>query len=256
MPIRAHQRARRAMPALGLLVGLLAAGCGLPALTPSRPAPAPAAATAAPTPSSAPDTGASRRPSDTGQISTGQIDADLGSAEQVVDGFWARHWSDFFTGTYRSPKIFGLYDASNAPSCGNASGADPDNAFYCPAGDFLAFGAPLLAKGYALGTNSFTYLVVAHEWGHAVQNRLSDALNSRAAELQADCFAGATIYGAAADGSLRFEPGDEKAIATSLTQLADNTAWTSTSDHGDAFQRVEAFDTGRKGGVQACLPMQ
>ncbi len=250
MPFRAQERARLPWLAVMLALGLLATGCGLPALATSAPTPSAAPRT------TAPDAGSTRSPSGTGRVDEAQVNADLSAAEQVADQFWSQHWTDLFTGVYRSPKVFGLYDSSTAPPCGNEQGADPDNAFYCPAGDFLAFGAPLLAKGYESGTNSFTYLVVAHEWGHAIQNRLTDGLNSQAAELQADCFAGATIYGAAADGNLQFEQGDEKAIATSLTQLADNTAWTNTSDHGDAFQRVEAFDSGRKGGVQACLPMQ
>ena len=46
----------------------------------------------------------------------------------------------------------------------------------------------------------------------------------------------------------------EKAIVASLTTLADETGWTNTRDHGDAFQRIESFDLGRSNGVKACLP--
>lgn len=195
-----------------------------------------------------PDAGANR-----GTVDAATVRADADTAVAIVNDYWLRHWQDFFTGSYTPPNVLGLYDESNAPSCGGQK-EPADNAFYCQPGDFLAFGAPLLARGYQLGTNTLTYLVVAHEWGHAVQGRLSKELWTPAAELQADCFAGAVLYGAAKDGTLQFEPGDEKAIVTALTQLADETGWTSTSDHGDAFQRIESFDLGRSNGVAACLP--
>jgi predicted metalloprotease len=95
---------------------------------------------------------------------------------------------------------------------------------------------------------------VAHEWGHAIQARLDQSLNSQASELQADCLAGAVLYGAVRDGTLTFEEGDVKEIATALTAVSDETPWTSVADHGDPFERTGAFDQGRRGGVPACLP--
>ena len=41
-------------------------------------------------------------------------------------------------------------------------------------------------------------------------------------------------------------------MISSLNLLADEMAWTRSSDHGDPFQRVEWFTLGRNGGVQAC----
>jgi hypothetical protein len=40
------------------------------------------------------------------------------------------------------------------------------------------------------------YLVVAHEWGHAIQARLNPDIQAVRRELQADCLAGAAIFGA------------------------------------------------------------
>jgi predicted metalloprotease len=102
--------------------------------------------------------------------------------------------------------------------------------------------------------DAWVYLVIAHEWGHAIQYRLNASLQSKAAELQADCFAGAALYGAAADGTLLFEEGDEKEITLGLTAIADETPWTDQGDHGNAFERVQSFAAGRSGGVPACLP--
>jgi len=120
---------------------------------------------------------------------------------------------------------------------------------YCPAGDFLGRDAGLIRKADGLG-DGWTYLVIAHEWGHAVQERVDIGLRSRAAEPQADCLA------AAADGVIRFEENDEKEIAEGLAEIGDQTPWTTAGEHGDSFQRVSAFALGRDGGVAACLPTE
>lgn len=69
-----------------------------------------------------------------------------------------------------------------------------------------------MEKGYANG-DTWPYLVIAHEWGHAIQDRLGDSLTEKASELQADCLAGAALFGAAADGELILETGDQKELA-------------------------------------------
>jgi uncharacterized protein len=48
--------------------------------------------------------------------------------------------------------------------------------------------------------------------------------------------------------------GDEREITNGLTDIADETEWTSVRDHGDPFQRIEAFNRGRTHGPVACLP--
>jgi predicted metalloprotease len=167
-----------------------------------------------------------------------------------VDTFWATHWNAYFTGTYESPEVAGAYtaDSPDAPSCAGEP-ALPDNAFYCIGEDFLAWDAQLMADGYRSG-DSWVYLVVAHEWGHAVQNRVL-GLESVAQELQADCLAGATLFGST---DLEFEEGDTDELAAGLAALADDTPWTDSADHGDASERISFFDVGGQGGVEACMP--
>ncbi|AZM57288.1 hypothetical protein DMA15_35935 [Streptomyces sp. WAC 01529] len=168
----------------------------------------------------------------------------------MVDNFWSAHWNDHFTGAYTSPTVFGTYipGTAEAPSCGGEP-AVPDNAFYCTTDDFIAWDAALMSKGYEKG-DAWIYLVIAHEWAHAVQNRV-DGLAVEAAELQADCLAGAALYGSA---DLQFEDGDSDELGAALTELADDTPWTNSRDHGDAEQRINAFSTGGSDGVAACLP--
>ena len=182
------------------------------------------------------------------------LQQDTEAAIRVTDRFWADHWSGLFPGIYRPPRVLGSYDGASptVPTCGGVRLTD-NNALYCLPEDYLAWDRDLMAAGYRLG-DSWVYLVIAHEWAHAIQQRLNRQLVSVAAELQADCLAGATLFGAARDGTLRFEEGDARELREALTVLADDTPWTRPGDHGNAQQRIAAFARGREGGVTACLP--
>ncbi|MEV4784354.1 hypothetical protein AB0K53_02635 [Streptomyces tuirus] len=184
-----------------------------------------------------------------------EVTRDIESAVQGVDAFWRKHWSDYFTGAYVPPTVLGPYDGAspNVPTCGGEPLVD-DNAVYCPTSeDYLAWDMDLMRSGYRFG-DGFVYLVVAHEWGHAIQNRLDVRLRTIDSELQADCLAGAELEGAARDGTLVFEPGDVDELRTALVLVADETPWTKVGDHGSASERVAAFTLGQQQGVEGCLP--
>ncbi|AGP54325.1 hypothetical protein M271_13660 [Streptomyces rapamycinicus NRRL 5491] len=182
------------------------------------------------------------------------MEEDIQAAVSVTNTYWQTHWSQLFTGDYSPPRVTGAYDGDTpgTPVCGDAPLPD-DNAVYCPDGDYIAWDMDLMRWGHARG-DAWVYLVIAHEWGHAVQNRLDAGLVDLARELQADCLAGAVLFGAAQDGTLTFEDGDTEELADALTALADRTPWTDVSDHGDASQRVSYFSRGARSGVKSCLP--
>lgn len=179
---------------------------------------------------------------------------EISTAQRVVDKYWSRHWAEYFPGRYASPHVVGTYDgsSSNSPFCGSQQ-LPENNAIYCRPGDFVAWDSQLMVHGYKDG-DSWPYLVIAHEWGHVIQSRIGKTLTSTASELQADCLAGATLFGAAADGDLVFEFGDQKELAAALSALADETSWTASKDHGDPFERIGSFDQGRLYGLTACIP--
>jgi hypothetical protein len=110
-----------------------------------------------------------------------------------------------------------------------------------------------MASGYTRIGDAWVYLIIAHEWGHAIQARLQRDQVSVQAELQADCFAGASLFGAAERGFVDLEPGDTEELAATLQAVADDYPWTDESDHGDARERTGAFIAGRDGGVRACV---
>jgi predicted metalloprotease len=181
---------------------------------------------------------------------------DLGTDERgavnATNAFWRETLPAAFRQSYRSPDVRGGYVGENGPSCGGQPSV-PFNAFYCPSQDFLAWDENLMAAGYERIGDSWVYLIIAHEWGHAIQARLRADQVSVAAELQADCFAGATLFGAADRGLLQFERGDTQELQQTLAAVADDYPWTKQSDHGDARQRIGAFSEGANGGVRACL---
>ena len=239
----AQHTPRRARAAAALAIALALTGaCDLDGGLPGTPRPAAQA--------TSDETGA-RQPRG---FNEAEFQEDLRSATTVTNGYWRRHWQKLFTGVYRSPRVRGLYngrDPVSAPRCG-AKPLERGNAAYCPGGDFVAWDAQLMRSGYARG-DAWVYLVVAHEWGHAIQNRLRRSLVSPASELQADCLAGAALYGAADDGTLTFEEGDEQEIVSAFAIIGDKTPWTSPGDHGTAAQRLRSFSRGGTGGTKACF---
>ncbi|MCO1658678.1 neutral zinc metallopeptidase [Pseudonocardia humida] len=173
-------------------------------------------------------------------------------AIDVVDAFWQRHFAELSRAPYDPPRVAGGYVGEDGPPCGGTP-SPPGNAFYCPAGDFLAWDEQLMEAGYRQIGDAWVYVVIAHEWGHAVQARLRATQVSVAAELQADCMAGATLQGAVDDGLVRLEPGDTDELATALVAVADEYPWADPSSHGDARERTDAFSAGASGGLRACV---
>jgi predicted metalloprotease len=237
-----------------LLTFFLLVGCS--SASPVDPAPQPAfpklSVTIPPAPTRTPDaTGTD--PTNPPAVDPA-MQEDIDSAVKVVDSFWSNHFNEAFSGTYSAPQVSGMYDGTNGPTCAGEASL-PDNAFYCKAGDFLAWDQGLMTKGYANG-DAFVYLVIAHEWGHAIQARIDPTLVSEAPELQADCFAGAALQGAVNDGTLNWEANDSNEITRAYSDLGDGTPWTDPSSHGTGLDRVQAFVAGQQQGVAGCLPKQ
>lgn len=186
------------------------------------------------------------------QADRGEMTSDERGAVNATDTFWRRHFSELFGTEYESPQVTGGYVGKDGPSCGGQPSV-PNNAFYCSAGDFLAWDENLMAAGYERIGDAWVYLIIAHEWGHAIQARLDRGLVAVAAELQADCLAGATLQGAQRDGLLQIEPGDAEELSQTLVAVADDFPWTDESSHGNAKQRLSFFNKGASGGVPACF---
>jgi predicted metalloprotease len=187
------------------------------------------------------------------QVDADSLAGDERTAVAVTDAFWKQAFPDAFGRSYRSPRVKGGYRGEDGPTCGGEPSV-AFNAFYCPSEDYLAWDENLMAAGYQQIGDAWVYLIIAHEWGHAIQARLQRDQVSVQAELQADCLAGATLFGAAERGLVQLEPGDTEELSRTLAAVADDFPWTKESDHGDARERASSFNRGAQGGVAACLP--
>ena len=178
-----------------------------------------------------------------------------------------RVWSDLMQG-YTEPKTVIFSDAVDT-GCGAASSST--GPFYCPA-DKTAYFDPtffdtLVRMGGSDGPLSQMY-VVAHEYGHHVQNltgalQKGNQMGSHGAtsgsvriELQADCYAGVWAYHADKGEDAMLEPLTSDQIATAIQTaraIGDDTIQGSNSNpegwtQGSAKQRVKWFSTGYKSG--------
>lgn len=94
-------------------------------------------------------------------------------------------------------------------------------------------------------------VIVAHEYGHFVQHQLGLNSDCLTHELQADRMAGAFAAAALKKGFL--ENGDLDEATYTFFSGRDQTDGSAKCPHGTGMQRVEAFQTGLKGGIKAAL---
>ena len=156
------------------------------------------------------------------------------------------------------------------PPCTDSASDVEGNAFYCPRADIIAYDRaallPVLRQKFG---DSAVIVVIAHEFGHAVQQRLEASSRNAAgrgsgaptilSEGQADCYAG-TFLRAVRDGATPDLRTGEKGIDAAMSALITfrDPVGTDAADdraHGNAFDRVASFQTGFDGGAPACAGM-
>jgi predicted metalloprotease len=200
---------------------------------------------------------------------TGLDDDDAPSSDEVVqaalldaDAFWERTYEDVYDEPYEtiSGGFWAYGPDSEQPPCGQPPPDYSDiagNAFFCPSDDLIAWDNVNLIPGMYEAFGGFTIgIVMAHEFGHAIQERADVVGDTIMTELQADCFAGAWTGDVAEGNSEYFELTIEdldKAIAGFL-ELRDGVG-TDAADpaaHGTGFDRIGAFSEGFEEGVEHC----
>lgn len=100
-------------------------------------------------------------------------------------------------------------------------------------------------------------LIVAHEWGHAIQAQTNTLRQSDliVTELQSDCFAGAYMAQSVVGSKLSLDRRDvARAAALLFVSGDDDKAWFDPQIHGTGKQRVEAYRLGLAFGYHGCLP--
>jgi predicted metalloprotease len=197
---------------------------------------------------------------------------DVGARNALVD--LQDYWSGQFPSTFgkKFEPLQGGYfsvdpehvDPAEFPDgvgCGSAPQDVKNNAFYCqepntPHSDSITYDRTFLA-GLADQYGQFLPdLVMAHEYGHAVQARTSSPPSSIATETQADCYAGTwtrwVADGHAAHTMIRKPDLDQ--LLRGYLRLRDPVGTSSAAQmaHGSAFDRISAFQEGYDSGPASC----
>lgn len=180
-----------------------------------------------------------------------------------IQGFWADTFPDLYGARYQpvpKSRIIAGRPGVKLPTCQGErlSYRDvADNAFYCLEDNFVAYDDARLFPRLYTDIGPFAVsLVLAHEFGHAVQDRAGVfAARTIEQELQADCFAGGWTEDVATNGGpVRYSAGDLEVSLAALLQFRDapGASPDDASAHGSAFDRVNAFQDGFEFGPQRC----
>ena len=179
--------------------------------------------------------------------------------------FWSAQFAKEYGDTYEPMRTFYAYGPStNMPVCDGQRVPYlllQGNAFYCGDGgdDFIAWDDvglfPRLDRIYGRFTIA---LVLAHEWGHAIQHRAEVDEDTIIMEQQADCFAGAWakhLPTTPAGSALSADPADLDSAVAGLVGFRDPIGVTQATEgsHGTGFDRVRAFQEGYADGVTRCV---
>jgi predicted metalloprotease len=187
-----------------------------------------------------------------------------------LQDFWTAQFPDAFGDRFQ-PLQGGFFSVDpgnidrrvypNGVGCGSDPRDVENNAFYCqargePNSDSISYDRAFLAELADQFGDFIPDLVMAHEFGHAVQARVGSPRSSIATETQADCFAGAwtswVAGGNARHTTVRAPELDQ--VLRGYLQLRDpvGTGQGEQQAHGSYFDRVSAFQEGFGDGVTAC----
>jgi predicted metalloprotease len=215
----------------------------------------------------------------TGQDANERIDCRMKGAAASLEDYWLVAGPQVGL-DYVGPQDLILFSQSVATGCGNASSAT--GPFYCPPDQTIYIDTSFYDQleqqfGAESGPLAEMY-VVAHEWGHHVQNlagvlestrdgQTGPTSNAVRVELQADCFAGAWA-GAASntedpEGVPFLQPITREQYTEALSAAAavgDDRIQETTQGqvtphqftHGTSEQRVRWFEAGYEQGVGVC----
>jgi uncharacterized protein len=215
---------------------------------------------------------------DTGREANESIDCRMAGASDSLDTYWSTTLPQQGV-QYTSTEII-LFSGQTNTGCGGATSAV--GPFYCPSDQTIyldtEFYDELRTRFGSSGGPLAEMYVVAHEWGHHIQNisGIMDGLdlqdtgpNSDAVrlEVQADCFAGAWVGAAQTtlddNGQPFLQPVTDQQIADALSAAAavgddriqeqtqgqvNPERWT----HGSSEMRQRWFTAGLQGGPNAC----
>lgn len=191
----------------------------------------------------------------------GQIDQLVANSMDDIIAYWDEHFEDVF-GTELEPLQGGIHayevDDDMPIPCFAADERQyaANNAFYCPSEDAIGYDRAFIGAMAENFGDFIVPLVMAHEFGHAIQGRVGMPTNlTISAEGQADCYAGVFTQ-ATVDGTAHFQStsSDLDTVLGGYLILRDEPGASASAPgaHGSAFDRVGAFQEGFNEGPEHC----
>ncbi|MGZ8735311.1 MAG: hypothetical protein ACXW1M_08995 [Acidimicrobiia bacterium] len=182
-----------------------------------------------------------------------------------VEEFWTKNMKRAYPGVRYEPIDTLLpYDAENWAEVGTCGTYVPtayeENAFYCEIEDKIVWD---IGTWFPRLYSDISYLtivaILAHEWGHAVQDQggLSNDSPSILFEQSADCFSGVYLRFLADGKSKRFPAisnADLDAMVAITLQISDpiGRPTEASGAHGSPYDRVNAIQEGFEKGPRRC----
>ena len=186
-----------------------------------------------------------------------------------LDDWWEQTYPEVYGQAWQplQGNVYAAYPTrpDDLPGCGEPRTSYDDVqefvAFYCGLDDFIVYDdgdsglLAQLADNFGAGTIG---IVLAHEFGHAIQQRsgvLLQNLPTVTTEQQADCFAGAWAGRAArGEGGITFSDADVRAGLIAMLEVRDPVGIDqfTPGGHGSGFDRVGAFQVGFRDGALRC----
>jgi predicted metalloprotease len=213
---------------------------------------------------------------ETGADANAKVECLMKGGAASLDVYWSTAAGQIGV-AYTPPADVILFTESTSTGCGNATSAV--GPFYCPTDQTIyldvAFFEDLRTKYGSTGGTLAELYVLAHEWGHHIQNLsgtlasaqdgdTGEASASVKVELQADCFAGAWVGSAATttdeNGVTFLEPITDEQLSDALSaaeavgddRIQGDQANPETWTHGSSEERRNWFVTGYNDGAAAC----
>ncbi len=245
---------RRALVVAALvLVGLVASGCAFPVTGRAVPGP---------------EVTAGADPSFIQGTDRGEDDRLAAAVLNDLEGFWGTAFPALAGGRALTP-LAGFFSVDPSlpgaptPPCLQRPRDIEGTALYCPSADTIAWDRggliPLVRHDFG---DPAVVVILAHEFGHSVQQRLDssgalDRAPTILVEAQADCYAGVVLR-QVRDGTLpdlrTGASGVDRAMGALVT-FRDPVGTVTPDSHGNAFDRVSSFQDGFDGSPATCARM-
>ena len=194
-----------------------------------------------------------------------EVDQLAGQSVSDLEEFWEFAYPEAFGGEFKPVDAVISWDSEDYSGqfCGEST-SGLVNAGFCEDDNTIGWDRTVLlpAMRQANGDMAIT-MVLAHEYGHAVQQMAglsSRSIPTLVGEQQADCLTGVYLRWVAEGKSPRFtlSTGDglNNLLAAMISfrdpVLRENDYYDGADEHGSAFERISAFQFGFTEGPSAC----